>query len=210
MEHSIEAVIARNEFYHKNYKRMLFVNLFLFMLLIAMIAFGVYQRSLHPVPKYFPTTPDGRLISMPPVNIPHVNDERLKEWSVDALLAIQSLDYVTYRRSLQEIRQYFTSKGHRRYLDAFGKSNNLTAIKTNSQVVSAEIEGEPNIIKRGVFRGHYAWKLTVPCRVYYENSANNNLSQGILATITVLRVSVLEHPSGLAINDIVLEARLPS
>lgn len=210
MEHSIDAIIARNEFYHKNYKRMLFVNAFLFLLLTATISFSVYQRTLHPVPKYFPTTPDGRLITMPPVNIAHVNHDRVKQWASEALLDIQSLDYVTYRRSLQDIRKYFTSKGHRLYIDAFGDSNNLLAIQTNSFVVRAVLQGEPTIIKEGLFRGYYAWKLTIPFRVFYENSAGNEISQGILATMTILRTSVLEHPSGLAINQLVLEQRLPS
>jgi len=208
MQSGLKLVVARNEFYKQNYRNMLCLNILLLVLLLGIGFFLIQQKVSEPTPSYFPATPDGKLIELTSVSEPIYSQEEIINWAKQAVVAIQSLDYVTYRKSLQEIRAYFTSKGHRRYLDAFAATNNLKTIRANKQVVSAKVIGPAKIIKEGLFRGHYAWKVTIPCRVFYENSVGTNFTQSLLATVTVLRVSVLANKGGIAINDLVLEATL--
>ncbi len=68
-----ELVISRNEFYQSSYQQIKLIVFILLLITALLIGFSIYQRkSLKPLPKYFPTTPDGRLVQMPPVNINHL------------------------------------------------------------------------------------------------------------------------------------------
>lgn len=76
-----ELVILRNEFYLRSYDQIKKITLVLFLICILLIGFLIHQRSvLKPSPRYFPTTPDGQLIAMPPVDVNHL---LLKDQKVD-------------------------------------------------------------------------------------------------------------------------------
>ena len=67
-----ELIIKRNDFYQRNFRRMLKIVFALLLMFILLLSFVFYQdRTLKPMPRYFPTTPDGRLIETPAVNINH-------------------------------------------------------------------------------------------------------------------------------------------
>ncbi len=68
-----ELIILRNEFYLRSYDQIKKVTLVLALISILLIYFAIRQHErLKPTPRYFPTTPDGRLIAMPPVDINHL------------------------------------------------------------------------------------------------------------------------------------------
>lgn len=68
-----ELVILRNEFYARSYKQVKQIILILLLIMILLIGFLIHQKHvLKPMPKYFPTTSDGRLIYSPPYNINHL------------------------------------------------------------------------------------------------------------------------------------------
>lgn len=76
-----ELVLLRNEFYARCYKQIKQIVLILILICALLIGFYIHQRKiLTPMPRYFPTTPDGRLIYNPPVDINHLI---LSEQTVD-------------------------------------------------------------------------------------------------------------------------------
>lgn len=76
-----ELVLLRNEFYSRSYDQIKQIVVVLLLILILLIGFVIHQRKvLTPMPHYIPTTPDGRLIYNPPVNINHLV---LSEQTVD-------------------------------------------------------------------------------------------------------------------------------
>lgn len=68
-----ELVLLRNEFYARSYDEIKQVTLILLLIMGLLIGFCVHQNKvLKPMPKYVPTTPDGRLIYNPPVDQNHL------------------------------------------------------------------------------------------------------------------------------------------
>lgn len=68
-----ELVLSRNEFYSRSYKQIKQIVVVLLLICALLIGFAFHQsKILTPMPRYFPTTPDGRLIYDPPVDINHL------------------------------------------------------------------------------------------------------------------------------------------
>lgn len=76
---SVTLVVSRNEFYLKTYRAIGGVFILLLLITILLIGFSFYQvTTINNNPKYFPTTPDGRLIEMPPVDINHLRLDKVQ------------------------------------------------------------------------------------------------------------------------------------
>ena len=64
------AIEADTQFYRKNYRRLLKVTFILLVIGYLFDAGALYQHLLRPVPKYFATTSDGRLIEIQAITAP--------------------------------------------------------------------------------------------------------------------------------------------
>jgi intracellular multiplication protein IcmL len=68
-----ELVLTRNEFYQRCYQQIKLIVVILILIMFLLIGFAVRQNKLlKPMPRYIPTTPDGRLIYDPPVAENHL------------------------------------------------------------------------------------------------------------------------------------------
>lgn len=64
-----ELIFSRNEFYIRSYEQIKMIVVILLLICSLLIGFFLHQsKVLRPMPKYFPTTPDGRLIYEPPIS----------------------------------------------------------------------------------------------------------------------------------------------
>jgi len=206
--HGIERVLLRNQFYWDNY-RLLGINIFLlFVMILTFCGFIFYQRVTWPKPKYFATTPDGRPIPVIRLADPVYTDSTfILSWGQHAVIAIYSLDYVTWRQTLQGANVYFTPKGFQDFLTALSASTNLEAIKAKSQVVFAEVTGTPKLLRQGLLEKQiaYSWDIQMPVTITYQNSENEIIKQNGMALMRIERASLLRHKEGLAIAQLVLQ-----
>jgi hypothetical protein len=202
-----------------------------------MYGFFHYQKKITSGSRYFPTTPDGILIDMPPLNVHHLklknllvdnrgflidypkinikelkhndNNAIVKYWVKNVVLAMFDYDYINYRRTLQDLRNYFTPGAHEKFIRALEQSKNLQTIKDSKRVVRAQIVGEPEIKTEGVASGRYAWQIFIPVDIYYENVTDEPLIQKVIAKLWVLRVSTIQSPFfGLSAFVVNLEPRV--
>lgn len=68
-----ELIILRNEFYLQSYGQIKTIIVVLLLTCALLVGFSLRQEEvLRPLPQYFPTTPDGRLINNPPVSENHL------------------------------------------------------------------------------------------------------------------------------------------
>jgi len=206
MVSGLEVVVRRLDFYKRNYYRSMTLVILLLLALIGLIGFAVYQYTTRPVPQYFPTTPDGQLMVLPPLYEPFATDEEVVRWTIEAMQGILSMDYVNYRRTLKELRNYFTSFGYQDYIVALQKSRNIEALKAYQQVVTPILLDMPKIYQQGVSpkSNIYHWWLTFNLRLQFENSLGKVLKQDFPARVLIIRVSVLESEHGIAIERLLL------
>ncbi len=247
----LELVNTRNNFYRKNYHSAVINFLLLFSTIIALAIFVIFKHITTVYTLYFPTTPSGEYIKMPPLDVNHLMitnesfnpDGTLKDyplinisdlgeninpetaiieyWAKNAIVHLHDYDYVNYRQALQDIRDYFTLRGHDSFLEALRFSRNLEAVKLNFQVLSADISG-PLTIDAGKIGAKisflkkawyfiirkktpqiFAWFIKIPITVTYENISSDPLQQRLIANMLVVRETTLRSPFfGLAIDQI--------
>lgn len=205
---ALELIVLRNNFYRDNYRRLMLVCLGLIALTGALTYWGLYERSHQPLPQYFATTYDGKLIPIVPLSEPGLTPNAVLQWATDAAQACYTFNFVNFRKALQDIRIYFTKTGYQYFLKALKDSNNLDAVQTKQMVVSAVPTGAPVILKKGVFNdgsgaGVYSWTVQLPMELEYR-SANERFRQRIVLTMVISRVSTLESPKGVAIASFVV------
>lgn len=207
---ALELIVLRNNFYRDNYRRLMLVCLGLIGLTGALTYWGLYERSHQPLPQYFATTYDGKLIPIIPLSEPGLTPNAVLQWATDAAQACYTFNFVNFRKALQDIRIYFTKTGYQYFLKALKDSNNLDAIQTKQMVVSAVPTGAPVILKKGVLNdgsgagaGVYSWTVQLPMELEYR-SANERFRQRIVLTMVISRVSTLESPKGVAIASFVV------
>ncbi len=203
----IEHIIERNQFYYDNYRLFAFSLFLMFILFFGLVGFVIYERATPPPPIYFPTTPDGRPIPIIPLNEKLHPADFVLEWAKKAVVATYSLDFVSYRQSLQQAQVYFTWQGHMDFMEAYRISNNLDAIRVRKQVVSAEIRGPGQVTSEGLDADNiYTWVLTIPVTFIYQNSEGEVIKQMGRTNLKIQRDSLLRHPEGLAIAQLVFNA----
>lgn len=206
--HGLERVLARNQFYWENYRRLGMIFILLLLLVFALSGFVFYQRVVWPKPKYFATTPDGRPIPVVRLDEPlYADPAAVINWASEAVLAIYALDYVTWRKTLQSIDVFFTPKGYQDFLAALKISTNLEAIKANRQVVSAAVTAPPKLDRAGQLSADvpYSWDLTMSVTITYQNSENEVITQKGIILMRIERASLLRYNEGLAIAQLVLQ-----
>ncbi len=170
-----------------------------------MLSVAVYNAT-HPLsPRYFATTPEGRILPIIPLNQPNVNTPDLLAWASSAAVAAYSYDFVNYRRELQVASEYFTPEGWRKFIKALSDSNNLTAVKSKRLIVSAEPTGEAELVKQGLFNGAHVWRVKIPLRVTYQNSEQYS-KQDVVVSMLVTRLPNINSRDGIGVAQFVVSA----
>lgn len=199
-------IFERNQFYRRQY----FLALAAFVLslvVMTVLAFILVYLLRHPTrPLYFATDNIGRLIRVTPVTVPNMSQEEVVAWTVDAVQNIYSYDYVNYRQELQDSQKYFTNYGWGNYLSALALSNNLLGMKSNKQIVIAQVVGPPKLITQGLLGGAYAWKFEMPVLLTYWEPPYNDKSKfynPLTVSIIVQRQEILKSYRGLGVVQII-------
>ena len=82
-----ELIFSRNEFYVRSYDQIKLIVFLLLLICALLIGFCIHQNKvLIPMPKYFPTTPDGQLIYDPPIGENHLLLSKQKVSSTTGLI----------------------------------------------------------------------------------------------------------------------------
>jgi intracellular multiplication protein IcmL len=153
----------------------------------------------RPKPEYFATTSDGKVIRMHALSEPLVTPAELLQWSTVAATSVNTYNFVNWRKALQDASDYFTPTGWREFQKELKNSNNLETVTNKKLSVSAVATGAPVILDRGLIGNVYKWKIQLPLLITYE-SASTNISQPVVATMLVTRISTLDTPKGIAID----------
>jgi len=201
---------------------MIAANILVILLLGLVIGFFKYQKNVTSGSRYFPTTADGVLIDMPPLNVNHLKLSKLLTdnkgflidqpkinvntlgtdrdnalilyWTKKIVLKMFDYDYINYRRTLQDLRNYFAPGTHELFMKALNDSKNLESIKASKRVVRADIVGDAVVKKFGLIDNRYAWQIFIPVDIFYENITDEPLTEKLIAKIWVMRTNTLQSP----------------
>jgi len=202
-EDALVTVTLRNKFYHDGQRKL--VAILLSSVCVNLIlGFMLFYLITHPPePKYFATSINGRITPLFALNAANQSDSAVLQWANQAAIAAFTYNFVNYRSELQAASGFFTASGWTQFLTALEQSNNLDAVKAKKLVVSAVATRAPIILQKGILNGSYSWRVQMPILVTYQ-SASEFSQQNNVVTILITRISSLNSPRGIGIDQFVV------
>lgn len=167
---------------------------------------GLVMLALRPVEtRYFLVDPEGRIRSIVPLDRPVESVEVVGNWVANAIRASFTFNYVNYRETFAEIRNFFTPNGFESFQNALIESRILPSVIQNNFILTATVTGAPVLEVQGIMEvggiSRYAWRYQVPILLTYQ-APSGQQTQALLVSATVVRVPVEQNPSGLGIVQI--------
>lgn len=200
----LKLVLERHAFYNDKY-RLSLIALGLLLVLNLLLLVGIIYGVTHPrPPEFFATTADGRIINVHPLNDPVVTDDFILQWSATVARSAFDLDFVNWKEELQRLTSKFTPSGWAWFLQQLKGSNNLATIQDLKMVSDAKITGAPQLLRKAVVGGHYAWEVQIPLLVTYQNQ-KRNITQTVMLTMVILRMPVKDYPQRIAVNNFIAD-----
>ncbi len=198
---NLGAVVLRNEFYRDGYRTILKLALLQTLVIIGLIGAMLFVVHIHqPENRYFATTEDGRLIPMVALNEPNLSTPALMSWVAQASTEVMTFGFNDYRRRLQEASRNFTRRGWESFSKALQQSRIIEMVEANQQVVTTAPRGAPVLEREGVVQGRYQWIVQLPMVLTYQFGSQKR-SDRLMVTIVIVRVSRLESPNGIGIEQ---------
>lgn len=203
---ALAIVLARNAFY----KRMHYLALgaltlsYVVTIVLLWMLTILWRKPAEPI--YFAADSVGRLIKIIPLTVPNMSLDEVVAWTVDAVQAAFSYNYVNYRSELQNAQRFFTNYGWTNYMKALTASNNLVALTQRRMIVIAQVVGRPKLVTQGILSGAYAWKFEMPLLVTFMTPPFDNKSKyanALTVSVIVQRQPVLQSYRGLGIVQVI-------
>lgn len=158
-----------------------------------------------PAPTFFAATSDLRLAPMIPLDRPVLSQQGLLTWASNTITEAMSLDFLEWRKKLEDLRPNFSSGAYTSFLSSLQSSGILDLIRDKRLSASAITTQAPVIIASGMVSGKATWRIEFPLLVSYESSIGVENTQHLLATVLVSRASTAKTPRGVVIEQVVLK-----
>lgn len=194
-------VVVRNEFYRDGYRTLMKIALAeAVAIIILLLAMLLLVRNSDPVDRFFATTSDGRLVPMVALDEPNLSTPALMSWTAQAATETMTFGFNDYRRRLQEASRNFTRLGWASFTTALERSRIMEMVEANQQVVTAAPSSAPVLVSEGIVNGRYQWQVEVPMIINYQ-AGSQTRAERIILTLLIVRVSKLESPNGVGIEQ---------
>lgn len=165
------------------------------MVVLLGVVFYLSQRVT-----YFAVTNDGRLTKLQPLSAPVYNRQRVISHGVQAISESFALDFVNYKQTLTNARNFYTKKGFDSLMLALEKSGLTERIEGERLVSSIIYTSTPVLAGEGVdVDGVYKWKIEFPVQ-FTLRSSNKAVDTKALAVVIIQRVPPEESLDGIAVS----------
>lgn len=142
-------------------------------------------------------------------DLSQVHHATLAQFAQEAAIALNSYDFLNYRRSLTATSEkYLTPHGRDQYFNALEETGLIETIKKNFFVVSSFVTDPPQLRDKGIKAGVPFWNIEVPIRIWYA-AGQQRIQEDRVLTITVIKTDPsAQNPHGIAIDNIISAQRV--
>jgi intracellular multiplication protein IcmL len=175
-------------------------------LLTAFVIHDAYIWANPPTPKYFIVDGEHTPRPVAGLNSPIVSDTQLLDWTVKWASAPYNVNYHDYHEQLSTAGRHFTLNGWRTFADSYIKSGNYEAMKQGMMLCFAQAQRAAVIVDSKIQSGALAYRIQFPIVQTCQNSQQAN-TQKMVLTALVMRTNDEDHRDGIAIDQLVAEAR---
>ncbi|ODN44085.1 hypothetical protein BGC07_11615 [Piscirickettsia litoralis] len=124
------------------------------------------------------------MIKLQSLSNPVENDAYVINWLSNAVVNINTLDFLNYRNQTEGKRKYFTQYGWNQYLKAFKVI--IEKVKNDQYISRATVADAPVVIQKGIVNGAYSWRLQVPIIITYQKGDSKD-TQNVIWTVLIQR-----------------------
>jgi intracellular multiplication protein IcmL len=207
---ALQLVLLRNAFYKKKFHFMLGIAALTLVVIIFLCSLFMYLLSNSNRPLYFVANDDGILIQESSLDLPFPIEE-VNAWTIAAIEAANSFDYVNYRTQLQDAQKYFSDTAWMEYMKGLTASLNLNAVIARREVWISKVIEPPVVTKTAVINGAYVWRMELIVKEtrlkppLYLNTPSSSSSATYKITVVVQRKPLLQSYKGLAVLTMIKE-----
>ncbi|MCF8028882.1 MAG: DotI/IcmL family type IV secretion protein [Desulfobacteraceae bacterium] len=198
-------VMESRGWYRDKFRQVVTICMILTGVLGLSFAANMIQAASKPDPVYFAVSDDLRIKQLTPLNEPSISQSALFNWTTRTITKTFSLDFVHWREQVMSVKPEYTEDCFKQLVKSLQNAGNLDMIRQRRLVLSAVVKNAPSITAKGVINGHMAWKMEFPISLSYESSERVVATQDLLCSVMVRRVSVLDHPRGVRLAQLVLK-----
>lgn len=199
---SIMVVALRNKFFLMLYRNVLLVFLTSVLALIFTIFLAVFFAGRPVPPQYIAINEDGTYINLSPVS-ECKDDVIIQNFVMSATKRLFRYDFVNYSDQIQDGAYFFTVPAWNAYIQSYGDSKTLEAVRENRWVATVDIPGMPQITKIQQMDDACTWDVKLPVSIMYMGNKSQAVSQ--ILYFRIQRQSIMKHPDGLGIINLVQE-----
>jgi intracellular multiplication protein IcmL len=184
-------------------------SILLVVVLSALLAMFVVHDAYvwaHPAkPQFFfvdghnPPTPAVALDS------PIVDDTELLEWSVKWVLAPYNVNYHDFPQQLNTAGRHYTKNGWSSFGASYIKGGNFDEMQRARLTCYAQAQRGAVIRQTSIIAGRLAYQIQFPIVQTCEN-VNQQSTSNLMMTATIVRMDDMDHPDGLAIDQLTAKA----
>ncbi len=176
----------------------LFLSVLALVALLIMLVFA--QLVSNPSPVNFRLNNNLQIIDPVPLDEEGISTAALLNWVNNLLIDAFSFNYSNQDRQGDKLVDYMSDTALNSYLRLLTTDENLSSVKEMRYVVSVKPEEAPEILVSRSFRGRYAWQISVPAVIKFQNVLVRQ-SQRIEVEFLVLRVPETESPLGIKVAN---------
>ena len=184
-------------------------SILLVVVLAALLGAFVFHDAYiwtHPAqPKYFYV--DGRNPPRPAVALdsPIVDDTELLEWSMKWVLAPYNVNYHDFAQQLNTAGRHYTQAGWSGFATAYIRDGTFDNLTQGRLLCYAQAQRSAVIRQTSIVNGRLAYEIQFPLVQTCEN-VNQETTQNLMMTATVIRMNDGDHADGLAIDQLIAKA----
>lgn len=169
-------------------------------LLILTAALVVVVLTLGPRDRFLAVNREGKLIDIAPVDTPNLANSALLAWVGLAVQETFTFGFHDYPMRLKYARRHFTNSGWTSFTRALTASHFLDKVRSNAQIVTIVPTGAPVITDSRSAPSGFRWTVQIPVLVTAKSGSESDNNR-YLITLTIVRVSTIDNPAGIGIEQ---------
>lgn len=136
------------------------------------------------------------------LGMPILTQSAILSWSSTAVTEIMTFNFADYNQRLSLFSDRFLPASWDKFVEALLKQDVINKFKHFNLVLTAAPSAPAIIVSEGPDEksGDYQWVVQVPVILNYVTNNNKNSRSSQLVELTLVRVSTLENPYGIAIK----------
>lgn len=136
------------------------------------------------------------------LNFPILTQAAILSWSTTAVTEIMTFNFADYNQRISLFSDRFLPESWGKFIEALLQQDTINKFKHFNLVLTAAPSAPPVIVSEGPDEetGVYQWVVQVPVILNYVTNNNKSSRSRQVVELTLVRVSTLENPYGIAIK----------